>query len=255
MSQNNPGQINILVDQSGEMKNRDQSKELAASAVNKILYTLTTNCETENDYWDVCMIRVLGYGQGTYTLVEGRLPQIAKLPKRVDYCPVYNLRGRLVDCSSPIWVEPLAEGNTTMTAGLKNIFKGMREWIFHHPNCFPPVLIHISGSAPRNKKVVRAQIEIIKNLSTLDGNALVMNLCVNPDAQNELIIFPLRNEINNKCADFLFSISSELPDHLRKTAEVFGFPRELGSKCYSNYPYCELLVMILNIYRVFPVRF
>lgn len=122
----------------------------------------------------------------------------------------------------PVWVDPVAEGGTPMCSVLHLAYGIFEEWIANHPNCFPPILVHITdGESTEGDPIPYA--DPIQSLATDDGNVLIFNGHLSMTAADP-IYFPATDEVMpEELARVLFQMSSVLPDSLRERATAEGF--------------------------------
>jgi hypothetical protein len=138
------------------------------------------------------------------------------------------------------WIEPDHGGSTPMGAALKMARETVERWLQDpkHQDSFPPVIIHITDGVPDSgqESTALAEAKAIQQLSTSDGNALVITIHI-PDGTAERSLFPATEAdlpSNDAPARLLFDMASRLPDELYEQA--------LGAGLMVR-PGCKLMIM------------
>ena len=70
------------------------------------------------------------------------------------------------------------------------------------------------------------------NLRTTDGNVLVFNIHIANSTHQLTFPYSAVQLAGDNLAEFLFNLSSVLPEPLRETAKVSGLPAEPGARCF-----------------------
>jgi hypothetical protein len=123
--------------------------EFVADVLNKMIYTLVTNCTKSDEVRNYFDIGVIGYGghgvgPGLGAALNGSIMNpiavLATSPLRVEN------RTRLEDDGAggvierrikfPVWFDPTSSGETPMCAGLTKAAEALVEWCDTHPNCY-----------------------------------------------------------------------------------------------------------------------
>ena len=122
----------------------------------------------------------------------------------------------------PVWVDPVFEGGTPMCHVLSHAYGMLEQWIKEHPDCFPPILIHITDGESQDGDPI-PYAEPIKELATNDGNVLFFN-CHLSETAADPFVFPHSDEVlPEELARVLFRMSSVLPPSLFDRAVQEGF--------------------------------
>lgn len=228
-----PGLLVIMIDQSGSMTldydGGDSRSEFAAKAVNRVINTLIQKNFDGKEPKNRCYIAVLGYDEDVKVLVSGYLKDLDKSPKRIDTIKkkVSDGDGGLVtvDSKMPIWVEPIYEDNyTNMMAAFRTAKDLVGKWINEKPDCPAPVIINISDGVPYDgrdpQECMSETIEIveeIKRFDTNDGKVQIFNAMI---GEGSKVVFPQsENQLDSIEAQFLYVISTEIPEAYRGAAE------------------------------------
>ncbi len=116
------------------------------------------------------------------------------------------------------WITPRAEGDTPMYEALLYIRDMVAEWCNNPQNAesFPPVIFNITDGicSDCNERELLAITEQIRNLSTLDGNVLLINIHLASGNGVRGAIFPSDSEIDadNHGLRLLAECSSIMPE-------------------------------------------
>ena len=86
----------------------------------------------------------------------------------------------------------------------------------------------------------------IMSLGTTDGKVLVYNLHI-ADSKEEVISPNSASQFaNDRYAEFLFNISSELPEPLRQEAMELDIPAHPGARCFAYKADEGWMIRLLN---------
>ena len=145
-----------------------------------------------------------------------------------------------IDKKMPIWIEPIEDdGWTDMAAAFKMAKEIVENWIKDKPDNPAPVIINISDGVPyyNHKDTATCAIETeaiakeIMNISTTDGNVLIFNAEIGQGATQ--IILPnsvAEVKAGGEGAEFLYEISSVIPEGYQSAANKNGLELKEGSK-------------------------
>ena len=237
----NPGCIVILVDQSWSMSEPfgDGTKaERAALAVNSVLEELVLASRTGEEIRERCHVSVIGYGEKVNCIVDGMISEIPSSLIEVKDMKkmVCDGAGGLVevDVKKPIWLEQRASGGTPMHDAFQRAAGIVETWISDRPDVFPPIVFNITDGDATRPDLTADSARKIMNCHTTDGDVLLFNLHI-ANSGNMVAPFP-RNTTqfaSEPLAEFLFDISSVLPQPLFKSAEDIGLSPEQGARCFG----------------------
>lgn len=257
-----PGLLIILLDQSGSMleqyEGSDSRTEFASRAVNKVIDNIIQKNFDGDAPKNRCFISVIGYNHNVKELCSGWLKDLAAKPLRYE-----NLKKEMhdgtggiveVDVKQPVWVEPIdSDGATNMLGAFKLAKQLAEKWIADNAENPAPVIINISDGVPyydgQNPRLCMQETtqlaKEIMNLSNADGNVLIFNAQID-DKGNGSVVFPTdRNKISQEEAQFLFDITSEVPDSYKEAAEKNKLPITQGSRgCIFNADGLQLIHLI-----------
>jgi len=249
VSRTNPSCFLFLIDQSGSMQNAFPSSEGQrpkshglADAINKLLQNLVIKCAKSEGIRDYYEVGVIGYGGGGVGAAFGGhlagkelvpISVIGKTPLRVEERTKRTDDGAggiiTQKVKFPIWFEPKALGGTPMCEALDKAHNTLAKWVLNHQKSFPPIVINITDGKPTDGSPVRAAYDLM-SLTTLDGEVLLFNLLISASRMRP-VEFP-DNELSlpDEFARSLFSISSPLPEYMRKMLADEGVNSSLQSR-------------------------
>jgi hypothetical protein len=247
----NPGMIMILLDQSGSMGGNKAN--LAATAVNRVIYETQLSCRDGLKFKDRCYIGVIGYGDKVGVLVAGKISEVSKASLGMEKVRKMDGAGGLIEMEMPIWVTPKADGGTPMAEAMTLASPLIEGWKGKFPHSFPPIVINVTdgepdgfdrGEAPSTKKAALKLLE----LSTTDGNLLLFNAHISSSgiAASEIQLPNSDVSITDPYAKWLFGISSVLPPPLFEAAKNVGFSPEQGARGMVFNAGAETLIRLLT---------
>ena len=203
-----------------------------ASAVSKITDNLINELilrarrdDGVRDYYDIAL---LGYANDeVYPLVDPLryfIPITELALRKVQSSKVVIERvlpdGSLYqheeECQS--WITPKAEGSTPMYEAMLQIRDLVAEWCAKPQNTesFPPIIFNITDGmcSDCNREELMAIAEQIQNISTKDGNVLLINIHLSTGSISRATIFPSDAEIDpdNHDMRFIADCSSVMPE-------------------------------------------
>lgn len=251
ISRGNPTCFLFLIDQSGSMTDRfglgetTMSKaEGAATAINRLLQELVLTCAKEEGIRDYFHLGVIGYGNSVASGFSGSLAgrDLVPISEVGDHPARVEDRGKKMDDGAggiidkkvrfPIWFDPVANGGTPMCQTFENAERILKGWLTAHPNCFPPVVFHITDGESTDGDP-RAQMAAVTRLSSLDGNVLLFNLHLSSNPQATSITFPSAPAgLPDEFASMLFDTSSELTPFMLSVANQHGFGASAGARAF-----------------------
>lgn len=242
-----PGLLVILLDQSGSMLypmeggNGVSRTVFATRAVNRVIDTIIQKNFDGKAPKNRCFITVIGYNHKVKNVVSGYLKELDKNPIRVETVKqkIDDGAGGIltIDKSMPIWVDPITEDGATNMKGAFEMAKEIIEkWIADKPKNPAPVIINISDGVPFFngldvdvcKKQTIEVVDTIKAMDTADGKIQIFNAMI---GNGQKAIFPSsQSGLPSSDAEFLYDISTEIPDSYKSAAEKNGFSYESGAR-------------------------
>lgn len=235
VTRKNPTAIIILIDQSGSMAEKTvyagvemPKADAVASIVNSLLSELINRSRREEGVRDYFDIAIYGYSGNK---VSSMLPYpkdiipLSKLSDKVLRNEEYKIERRMPDGSGSIsvltkkiWIEPAAGGNTPMLAAFDKALSVTSDWCSKasHRNSYPPTIFNITDgeSTDGSPQELITLADKIKQLSTDDGNALLVNVHLSSHFGETPVIFPasLNDLPHDRYAGLLYRMSSPLPE-------------------------------------------
>lgn len=239
-----PGLLVIMVDQSGSMtldyEGGETRSEFASKAVNRVINTLIQKNFDGKAPKDRCYVAVIGYDAEVKVLASGFLKELESSPKRIANVTkkVSNGEGGVieVDTKMPIWIEPIYEDSCTNMMGAFAVVNDLvANWIKDKPNYPAPVVINISDGLPYDgreiEECMHETINIVNKLkeqSTSDGKVQIFNAMI---GEGNKVVFPKSTtELYSVEAQFLYEISTEIPEAYKGAAEKNELKFELGAR-------------------------
>jgi hypothetical protein len=240
ISRETPSALVFLLDQSGSMADLVYDSatckyvtkaEKLTEAVNDILNDLLDSCKRSEIYRDYFDIAIIGYGgedsnkanfawQGN--LKDKRWVKVSELVdnyiSKEKVRKEENIRGKIHYTDVPYrrWVEPKAGYLTPMNSAMLVALDLLQEWIVDYKgkDVYPPMVINVTDGQLTDASFdeILKTANKIKQLHTMDGNVLVLNLHI-AEANEISVLFPRdKDELpNDRFAGLLFDMSSDMP--------------------------------------------
>ncbi len=239
-----PGLLIILLEQSGSMLSNYEGTtrtQFASLVVNKVIGNIIQKHFDGVSPKNRCFISVIGYNHNVKEVCSGWLKELDEHPLRIETLKkkIPNGAGGIVEVEikQPIWVEPIKEDGATNMLGAFQLAKELvTKWMDDNADGPAPVIINISDGVPYYdgkdpRKCMEETVLLAKeimNMSNNDGNVLIFNAQI--DDSNGRVVFPAdRNKVRQEEAQFLFDITSEVPESYKAAASKNELPLENGS--------------------------
>jgi hypothetical protein len=241
ISRSNPTALIFVLDQSSSMLEpfgAQPAKSKAdglADALNRLLLNLVLKCARAEGVRDFFHVGLIGYGGRVQSAFGGPLAgkdlvplsQLANHPLRVEVRrrQVEDGAGGLVheEFKMPVWFEARPTGRTPMCEALRKAKADLQAFLTSQPNCYPPIVIHITDGQPTDG-VPREVAQELRALASRDGNVLLFNAHLS-EKQACPIEYPDGEAgLPDDFARLLFQMSSALPPKLREAAQTAGLP-------------------------------
>lgn len=233
----NPGLILILVDQSASMRAKyaDSSKaDFAALAVNRVIGEIIQACTAGEEIKDRCHVGVIGYGSKSELLFIDSASQLAtnteviNIPKRIT-----DGAGGFIEVSQVlrVFVPSVSQGSTDMAGAFRLAHQGIEKFINVFQHSFPPIVINITDGEPDDMNETMIAAQNVQRLKTSDGSVIVMNAYIS-ESKGLQIQLPASSDSfqSNRYAQFLYDISSVLPEPILAESISAGFDATSGSR-------------------------
>lgn len=265
ISRNNPSCFLFVIDQSGSMADKyvsiDKPKsEALADVINRMLQQLVIKCAKSEGVRDYYYVGVIGYGaNGVGPAFGGSLSgknlvpisEIANNPVRIEERTkrVSDGAGGLVDTNVkfPIWFDPVANGGTPMTEAFRKANTIIADWLNSHPNCFPPVVIHITDGESTDGDPTEEMNKLTRQASN-DGNVILFNLHTNARSVNPISFPGPEIQLPDQYSEMLFNGASLLPSFMRNVAvQEFGLNLSDGAKAFVLNGDIDLIITAIEI--------
>jgi hypothetical protein len=238
-----PACLVILVDQSASMiepwgTGKGNKAQGVSQAVNMALRTLALMCKRGAEFYPYFDVAVIGYGNNAVNSAFGgalagqslvSIAEIAPKPVRVEE----RTQGETT-IKMPIWVEPMANGNTPMVEALEHGKQLLESWIARHRTSFPPIVLNITDGEASTGDPVQAAREVAA-LRTDAGNVLMMNCHISSQAAQPLLYPGNIETLPDKFAQQLYAMSSPFPNEILEAARqknIDGVPQN-GARAFA----------------------
>jgi uncharacterized protein YegL len=262
-TKNLPSCLIVLLDQSGSMADQfgadKRSKAIAAAlAVNRALEMLVDNCTKGEDVRDYFHVGVIGYGNNAAQdlLTGGSGPAglliSSKLEERAATVEVeteeVDHAGNLKVDQLNKWFDPVANGGTPMDEAFNMASAKLQQWVASYPNSFPPMVLNITDGEPNQPDVAESAARALQQIKTSDGDTLLFN-CHISSTGAAAVEYPTSEQgLPDDKAQWLFRISSEIPESLVSNAQAAGLTSVVpGSRGFVYNANAGKLVKFLRI--------
>ncbi len=236
-----------------------------ASAINVWLQNMTILPSGEEGIKDWIDVGVLGYRTDAQAnpIIESALQgapadrwivsvaQLGANPARIDtkiqHIP-NEQTGEMIEvpCEVPVWVDPKAKGGSPMCHVLYRAHETLNEWIGHHHNSFPPIVVNITDGRSQDGDPT-PYAEAVRALSTNDGNVLLMNCHLSTTAADPLLFPTGEKGLPDELAWVLFRTSSVLPEPFHRYAVTEEVPLQKNARGMAFNTDMAGLVQFLNV--------
>ena len=249
----NPGCIVILVDQSwsmGEEWATGTKSEGAALAVNRILEELIIAGRAGDVIRNRCHVTVIGYGERVESIVDGMISEVASSlieVKKIKKSIPDGAGGIVeVEVEMPIWLYPESNNGTPMHEAFERAAEIIQRWCDDRPDSFPPIVFNVTDGAANHPDLTSVAAREVMNLHTTDGDVLVFNIHIANNRHEVIFPHSTNQLVGDDLAEYLFDMSSILPEPLRNGAKEAGLPAEPDARCFAYNAGPVTMVKILN---------
>jgi hypothetical protein len=184
--------------------------DVFARAVNRFLPRFRERCGRDASI----EVAIVEYGERVGVAWSGALTGRTFVP--IEEVAANPLR---VGPDGPVWVEPVASGQTPMYAGFAVARELVADWCAGHPDSYPPVVINLNGVSKAPGDVYRDAWSI-RRCATNHGPALLFT--VTKQWSLSCGVFGSEELITSNATQF--RIASPMPASIRQAAERAGYP-------------------------------
>jgi hypothetical protein len=226
-----------------------------------MLQQLVIKCAKSEGVRDYYYVGVLGYGTNTgvgsaFSQNLSRqdlipISEIANNPARIEERrkKVSDDAGGLVDIvvKFPIWFDPIADGGTPMTEAFREANKIISKWLQQHPDCFPPVVIHITDGESTDGDP-SSEMQRLTDQASTDGHVILFNLHTHAKSASPVSFPDFESQLNDQYSRMLFNGASPLPKFMLNVAsQEFGLRLSQGAKAFVLNGDIDLIITAIEI--------
>jgi hypothetical protein len=148
----------------------------------------------------------------------------------------------------PIWIDPVANGQTHMCEALSRAKDILEPWVKEYPYSYPPTVINLTDGEA-NDGDPRPAAQALKSLATQDGNVILLTLHVSSNQVMKQAFFPNTAEgLPDDPSRVMYEMSSLLTENMIRTAqELHNLTLPEGSKGIVYNAPIESIVYALDI--------
>jgi serine/threonine protein kinase len=226
-----PGCVVFLIDQSHSMAMQwgasgRSAADVIADMVNRSLNLLVGEnvAKAGSCPYDIGLV---GYGSVPESAFGGRLKgrllvslrSMAESPLRVEKRTrrVVAAGGRPSSCpiQFPVWLNPRFGGGCSLSAGFEGIYPVLRRWVETHRKSPPPIVFNITAGNWVDETITSDVHDFLK-LQTDEGGIVVFNLLIGKVGSRPVVFPDTKDALGDIPGQYLFAISSKLPEPIRK---------------------------------------
>jgi uncharacterized protein YegL len=238
ISRANPTCFIFLIDHSTSMGDpimgipgNPRKADFAADAINKVIQSLVVSASKDMDVRNYYQLGIIGYGSHVESLFTGELAgqelawidDVYQHPLRIEERMKKESDGAggflEVNHKFPVWVEPVARGQTQMCKALTYADGLLRDWAEEHPESFPPTVINITDGES-NDGDPRIPAAALREIATDDGGVVLLTVHLSSHQFASQIFFPDQlDQMPDHVSKKMFEMSSILTPKMRQTGE------------------------------------
>jgi hypothetical protein len=147
---------------------------------------------------------------------------------------------------TPVWVEPLAAGQTPMNQGLELAKDTIAEFLAARPNCYPPVVFNITDGKPSDANPLPCA-QAIQGLASSGGNVVLFNIHISNQGGTPICFADSEEGLADQYARLLFRMSSPLPPSMLRIAQCEELPISEGARAFAFNADVDSVVNLLEI--------
>lgn len=249
ISRVNPTCFLFLIDQSTSMQSpirgvqgNLRKAEFVADALNKVIQNLVVLASKDVDIRKYYQIGVIGYGGNVEPALGGNLAGQELVWIDDIYANPLRIEERLkkesdgaggyieVNNRFPVWFDAVANGNTPMCQALQLAHDILNSWVQNNKFSYPPTVINLTDGESTDGDP-RQIAESIRNLSTNDGNVVLLTLHVSSNPFAQPVAFPNDTEmLPDDASKIMFEMSSPLTSNMLTIAGELGTALDQSAK-------------------------
>ena len=238
ISRVNPTCFLFLIDHSTSMvdplmgiQGNPRKAEFVADALNKVIQSLIVTASKDVDIRRYFQIGLIGYGTDVHPGLGGDLgsqdlvwiDEIYQKPLRIEERQKKESDGAggfiEITTKFPVWVNPIARGQTPMCQALEKAIQILEPWVSEHRMSFPPTVINLTDGEA-NDGDPRKPAQALRDLHTDDGNVVLLTLHVSSNQFSQQVFFPDdQRNLPDHASQVMFEMSSPLTPRMRQTAQ------------------------------------
>lgn len=238
ISRANPTCFIFLIDHSTSMNEpimgvagNPRKSAFAADAINKVIQSLVVSASKDMDIRNYYKIGIIGYGSEVKSLFSGGLAgqelvwveDVYQNPLRIEDRVRRESDGAggfiEVNHKFPVWVDPLARGQTQMCKALEMAEELLLGWVEEHPDSYPPTIINITDGES-NDGDPRVPATRLQAVSTSDGSAVLLTVHLSSHEFTSQVFFPCEPDMMpDYVSKKMFDMSSILTPKMRQTCQ------------------------------------
>ena len=263
-SSRNPGHLLFLVDQSYSMREaygEDGSKaEFTANVLNRTIQEAVNMCQDGESLKNRLKISVIGYGgkggDSVEVMCDDFISGYANNPLRIKKTRQKIVDGDLrlteIEVNQPVFFEPKAKGSTAMGLAFQTALQLIEGFRSEYPDSPVPMLINVSDGAPwsherkfQERDLAYAMAQKIMSITTPDGNPLIFNAHIG-SGYPRYVCPSDASVLNGRQENFLYSISSEIPERLMSVARKFDLILEEHARGFVSNASPDVFINFIN---------
>lgn len=253
LSSSKPGLIIFMIDQSSSMLDEyanSTKAKVATLAINRAINEIIFACANGDEIIDRCYVAVIGYGSSVEVLFLEKVSDLAKNTNTITLKKsIPDGAGGQVDVDEfiRVFLQENASNGTPMARAFHEAYIGSEKFISSNPFSFPPIIINITDGAPNDIDDTLHEVTKLAKLKTTDGNVIIMNAHIGEISTERIELPNKKSKFRaNKFANFLFDISSIIPDSLARKAKVLGYDIRPNSRGLVFNADAETLIKLIN---------
>ncbi len=252
----NPTCMLFLIDQSGSMNESAMAsnrakKHAVVSVLNRFLYNVSIRCAQgeNNEVFPYFSVGVIGYSNQSARSafvgpLEGR--QLVTISELANHATLQAVREGNKTVTQRVWFQAAADGGTPMCAGLRMARETVGGFLNEHPDCFPPIVVHITDGESTDGDPSQ-EAEQLKLLESRDGRVLLFNVHISSIGATGIIFPSNEKALPDAFARLLFNMSSELPVKILEDAARQGHSVTPGARAFAFNTDMSQLTNILDV--------